>query len=39
MSELPHAKALRLPVSTTDSIPMTGYGGLSTADTNTQLII
>jgi len=27
-SELPRAKALRLPASTTDSIPLTGYGGL-----------
>ena len=26
--ELPRAKALRLPASTTDSIPLTGYGGL-----------
>jgi hypothetical protein len=27
-SELPRAKALRLPASTTASIPVTGYGGL-----------
>jgi hypothetical protein len=27
-SELPRAKASRLPASTTDSIPLTGYGGL-----------
>jgi hypothetical protein len=26
--ELPRAKATRLPVSTTDSIPLMGYGGL-----------
>jgi hypothetical protein len=25
--ELPRAKALRLPASQTDSIPLTGYGG------------
>jgi hypothetical protein len=28
LSELPRAKVLRLPASTTDSIPLTGYGGL-----------
>jgi len=28
IGELPRAKALRLPASTTDSIPLTGYGGL-----------
>jgi len=26
-SELPRAKASRLPASTTDSIPLSGYGG------------
>ncbi len=28
LCELPRAKASRLPASTTDSIPLTGYGGL-----------
>jgi len=28
LCELPRAKALRLPASTTDSIPLMGYGGL-----------